>query len=239
MRSNRRFTHLLGAAALFGGLVAGAVGITASNATAEGHNWDGVAACESGGDWSINTGNGFSGGLQFTESTWQEYGGSGMAHNASKAEQIRVAENVLAGQGPGAWPVCGQYLTGGQSAGVTETAPRATTPSQPDYRQVSQPAPQPTPAEPTVPTTEPEISPTTEPWTTDQRTTEQWTADLSPAVTQPDYRELAARTVDRVVEQSNYLAGQAERLAAQHDALHAQVQQFVGNAGVAIGSVPR
>ncbi|MDT5348500.1 MAG: resuscitation-promoting factor RpfE [Mycobacterium sp.] len=71
-------------------------------------NWDAIAACESGGNWGISTGNGFSGGLQFTSSTWRANGGSGSANSASRAEQIRVAENVLHSQGIGAWPVCGR-----------------------------------------------------------------------------------------------------------------------------------
>jgi len=73
-----------------------------------GVNWDAVAACESGGNWAINTGNGFYGGLQFTLGTWRSHGGSGMPHQASRAEQIRIAENVLRTQGIGAWPVCGR-----------------------------------------------------------------------------------------------------------------------------------
>lgn len=71
--------------------------------------WNKVAACESSGDWSINTGNGFYGGLQFTQSTWEAYGGTAYAHRADLAtrdQQIAVAEKVLKGQGPGAWPVC-------------------------------------------------------------------------------------------------------------------------------------
>ncbi len=79
----------------------------ATTASADSVNWDAIAQCESGGNWSINTGNGYYGGLQFTLSTWRAYGGSGMPNNASRSEQIRVAENVLAGQGIGAWPVCG------------------------------------------------------------------------------------------------------------------------------------
>lgn len=71
-------------------------------------NWDAVAACESGGNWAINTGNGFYGGLQFSLSTWRSNGGSGMPNQASREEQIRVAENVLRTQGIGAWPVCGR-----------------------------------------------------------------------------------------------------------------------------------
>ncbi len=71
-------------------------------------NWDAIAQCESGGNWGISTGNGFSGGLQFTSSTWRANGGSGSANGASRDEQIRVAENVLHTQGIGAWPVCGR-----------------------------------------------------------------------------------------------------------------------------------
>ncbi|MGC2652670.1 MAG: transglycosylase family protein, partial [Mycobacterium sp.] len=71
-------------------------------------NWDAIAQCESGGNWGISTGNGFSGGLQFTSSTWRANGGSGPANGASRDEQIRVAENVLHTQGIGAWPVCGR-----------------------------------------------------------------------------------------------------------------------------------
>jgi hypothetical protein len=75
-----------------------------------GVNWDAIAACESGGNWSTSTGNGFYGGLQFTQQTWDAYGGqqyAGSANGASRSEQIAVAGRVLAGQGIGAWPVCG------------------------------------------------------------------------------------------------------------------------------------
>ena len=75
-----------------------------------GVNWSAIAACESGGNWSTNTGNGFYGGLQFTQQTWQAYGGSqyaASANQATPAQQIAVAQRVLAGQGIGAWPVCG------------------------------------------------------------------------------------------------------------------------------------
>ena len=72
--------------------------------------WDRLAQCESGGNWGINTGNGYSGGLQFAQGTWRANGGSGSAHNASRAEQIRVAERVKASQGWGAWPACSSKL---------------------------------------------------------------------------------------------------------------------------------
>jgi uncharacterized protein YabE (DUF348 family) len=75
-------------------------------AVASGGVWDRIAACESGGNWSINTGNGFYGGLQFTLSTWRGYGGSGMPNQASRAAQIAVAKRIQAAQGWGAWPAC-------------------------------------------------------------------------------------------------------------------------------------
>ena len=99
----------LGTIALAGTVVGIPLGLSTGTASAQG-NWDAVAACESSGNWATNTGNGYYGGLQFSQSTWEANGGTGSASNASRAEQIRVAENVLATQGPGAWPVCGQYL---------------------------------------------------------------------------------------------------------------------------------
>ena len=83
---------------------------SSSPAPAGGSVWDRLAQCEAGGNWAANTGNGYSGGLQFAASTWQAYGGSGSAHTASREEQIRVAERVLAGQGWGAWPACSARL---------------------------------------------------------------------------------------------------------------------------------
>jgi len=79
-------------------------------ASTGGANWSAIAACESGGDWGASTGNGFYGGLQFTEQTWLAYGGgqyASSANLASESQQIAVAQRVLAGQGIGAWPVCG------------------------------------------------------------------------------------------------------------------------------------
>jgi hypothetical protein len=81
---------------------------TANAATDD--TWDRIAQCESGGRWNTNTGNGYSGGLQFTASTWRANGGKGSAHQASRAEQIAVAERVLASQGWGAWPACSRKV---------------------------------------------------------------------------------------------------------------------------------
>ncbi|WP_394618778.1 transglycosylase family protein [Lentzea sp. JNUCC 0626] len=91
-------------------------------------DWDRIAQCESGGRWSTNTGNGYSGGLQFSPSTWQANGGSGSAHQASREEQIRVAENVLRTQGLGAWGACGRRgANGGQPQAQPVRQGRGTT----------------------------------------------------------------------------------------------------------------
>lgn len=100
----------IGTVAATAALVAAPLAMSTGTANAASGNWDAVAQCESSGNWAANTGNGFYGGLQFTISTWQGFGGTGMPQQNSREEQIRVAENVLAGQGRGAWPVCGQYL---------------------------------------------------------------------------------------------------------------------------------
>ncbi|MCV7399184.1 transglycosylase family protein [Mycobacterium fragae] len=80
-------------------------------AYAESVNWDAVAQCESGGNWSADTGNGFYGGLQFKQSTWEENGGVGSPAHASREQQIAVANRVLATEGPEAWPKCGPDQT--------------------------------------------------------------------------------------------------------------------------------
>ena len=80
---------------------------------ANGGVWDQLAICESGGNWSINTGNGYYGGLQFSYSTWLGYGGgvyAPTANLATREQQIAIAEKVLAGQGWGAWPACTSKL---------------------------------------------------------------------------------------------------------------------------------
>ena len=111
--------------------VAGAAAVTplvgAAPAHADSVNWDAIAKCESGGNWHTNTGNGYYGGLQFSSGTWAAYGGTKYAARAdlaSRSQQIAVAERTLAGQGIGAWPVCGKRA--GSSASYTPSASAGT-----------------------------------------------------------------------------------------------------------------
>ena len=125
--------RIIALAALALGLALAAVTLGSGTAAAESAvNWDAVAKCESGGNWAINTGNGYYGGLQFSPATWKSNGGGGMPHQASRDEQIRIAENVLRTQGIGAWPTCGAKA--GAPMLVTTVsnsgAPSATVPGQ-------------------------------------------------------------------------------------------------------------
>ncbi|MXM64453.1 peptidoglycan DD-metalloendopeptidase family protein [Streptomyces sp. HUCO-GS316] len=104
------------------------IGTGAAHA-ADADTWNKVAACESSGNWSINTGNGYYGGLQFTRSTWEAYGGTRYAPRADLAtrdQQIAVAEKVLDGQGPGAWPVCSVRAGLSRGGGTPDIHPAGT-----------------------------------------------------------------------------------------------------------------
>ncbi len=93
----------------------GSIALAGQAAAATDGEWDQVARCESGGNWGINTGNGYHGGVQFSAGTWASHGGGQYAPSAelaTKEQQIAVAERVLATQGRGAWPVCGGPLSG-------------------------------------------------------------------------------------------------------------------------------
>ncbi|MGP3690478.1 transglycosylase family protein [Streptomyces sp. IBSNAI002] len=106
-RISRRLRRSIAVAS---GSAATLVSLFSGGANAAGGDvWDRVADCESTGNWQTDSGNGFYGGLQFTASTWAEFGGTRLApqaHQASREDQIAVAEKVLAAQGPQAWPVC-------------------------------------------------------------------------------------------------------------------------------------
>jgi hypothetical protein len=118
--------------------------------------WDQVARCESGGNWAINTGNGYHGGLQFSSGTWSSHGGgqyAPAANMATKEEQIAVAERVLASQGRGAWPVCGHGLSGSTPRNVIEE-PQAL-----DAPAVNGELPPPPPFDPFAPPPPPDAAP--------------------------------------------------------------------------------
>ncbi|GGW97485.1 transglycosylase family protein [Streptomyces lomondensis] len=103
--------------------------------------WNKVAACESSNNWSINTGNGFYGGLQFTQSTWEAYGGRAYAARAdlaTKDQQIAVAEKVLDGQGPAAWPVCSVRAGLTRGGGEPDIRPASASTKQKDEKQKDQ-----------------------------------------------------------------------------------------------------
>ncbi|MBQ0902296.1 transglycosylase family protein [Micromonospora sp. U21] len=118
-RHRRVTTRRVAVGTLAVGAVTGAVALFGPAAPAQAAvNWDAIAQCESSGNWHINTGNGYYGGLQFSQSTWAGYGGkkyAARADLASRGEQIAIAEKVLDGQGIGAWPTCGKK--GGSSGG--------------------------------------------------------------------------------------------------------------------------
>jgi LysM repeat protein len=113
-----------------GAIVAVPLTIAATPASADTSNvnWDAIAQCESGGNWAANTGNGYEGGLQFSPGTWRANGGTGSAANASREEQIAVAERVAATQGMHAWPVC-SVRAGQAGAHVSSSAHHASKPA--------------------------------------------------------------------------------------------------------------
>jgi LysM repeat protein len=119
-KSFSRAFRFAGLAGVTGTAIAAPLVTATSASAATQSQWETVARCESGNNWHINTGNGFRGGLQFTSSTWAAFGGTKFAPEADQAtetQQILVAENVLAHQGKGAWPVCGHGLTRTQYSG--------------------------------------------------------------------------------------------------------------------------
>jgi len=107
MNIRKALTKGLLATAIAGALGVVPMALSTGTANADSVNWDAIAQCESGGNWATNTGNGAYGGLQFKQATWSSNGGVGSPATASRAEQIRVAENVLRTQGLKAWPKCG------------------------------------------------------------------------------------------------------------------------------------
>ncbi|MET8024578.1 transglycosylase family protein [Streptomyces avermitilis] len=132
-RRPSKATRAIAIAGVTGAAVAAPLMAAGNASAATASEWDAVAQCEAGGNWSINTGNGYYGGLQFSASTWAAYGGTAYASTAdqaSKSEQISVAEKVLAAQGKGAWPTCGTGLSGAANSGSSAGSPAPSTPQQ-------------------------------------------------------------------------------------------------------------
>jgi hypothetical protein len=126
MNIRNAITKGLLAAAISVALAVVPMALSTGTANADSVNWDAIAQCESGGNWSTNTGNGAYGGLQFKQATWSSNGGVGSPATASRTEQIRVAENVLRTQGLKAWPKCGAQA-GSPAVWTTPSMPSAPT----------------------------------------------------------------------------------------------------------------
>jgi len=140
-----RTTAVLAGAALLAPL--GLLAATGNAAAADSGVWDRIAKCESGGNWHINTGNGYYGGLQFSAGTWRAYGGTAYASTADKASkgaQIAIATKVQRAQGWGAWPTCsaraGAYGGAPASSGGSGSATTKSAPAQPKKTHKSAPA---------------------------------------------------------------------------------------------------
>ncbi|MEU1913950.1 transglycosylase family protein [Streptomyces massasporeus] len=146
-RRPSKATRAIAVAGVAGAAVAAPLMAAGNASAATASEWDAVAQCEAGGNWSINTGNGYYGGLQFSASTWSGYGGTkyaATADQATKEQQIEIGEKVLAGQGKGAWPVCGKGLssagyTGGGSSSDSGSSSEQSQPST-ESRETQQPA---------------------------------------------------------------------------------------------------
>ncbi|GHF32038.1 hypothetical protein GCM10018790_06920 [Kitasatospora xanthocidica] len=188
--------------------------VTGTASAASVATWDKVAECESGGNWAINTGNGFYGGLQFTSSTWSAFGGSAYASRAdlaTKDQQISVAEKVLASQGPGAWPVCSVKagLTKGgapaavdTSAGSTAAKPAAPAapaakPAAPAAKPAQTPAPAAKPAAPAQDDAKAATGSATSDWA---QKGHQWTQD-------GDYTVVAGDWLSSIADKHNVQGG--------------------------------
>ncbi|MGY1737872.1 transglycosylase family protein [Geodermatophilus sp. SYSU D00684] len=197
-----RTKKVIAKAPVAAGAAAVGLGVLSSPASASTtHDWTGVAQCESSGNWSINTGNGYYGGLQFSQSTWAAFGGTGLAPRAdlaTPAQQVQIAEAVLAGQGVGAWPSCGKYLTDGTTAAAAEAPAAPAEQAAPAAEAPAAPAEQPA-AEQAAPAEQAEV--TTEEYTVRWRDT---VAKIAAAHGQ-SWRELYERNVDVIGANPNLI----------------------------------
>lgn len=133
MKLGNKIAAAFATAVMSVGIIVGTSGPANANPN---HNWDAVAQCESGGNWAINTGNGYHGGLQFSPGTWSGHGGGEFApyaYQATREQQITVAERVMQTQGIGAWPTCGPRINNPMpvNVAVAEPAPVQVIPEPP------------------------------------------------------------------------------------------------------------
>ncbi|WP_150462855.1 LysM peptidoglycan-binding domain-containing protein [Nesterenkonia ebinurensis] len=174
MKNTKTFKKLLGSSVAAAALAGGAVVAQAPMANAS-SDWDRLAQCESGGNWSINTGNGFYGGLQFMKATWDSMGGQQYAeypHQATRDQQIAVATELQARYGWGQWPACSASLglsgspnSGGSSTPAPQPQQQETQQSQPQQQETQQSQPQQQQSQPAPQSApEPEPEPETPSW---------------------------------------------------------------------------
>ncbi|MGO0575651.1 transglycosylase family protein [Ornithinimicrobium panacihumi] len=169
--------------------------------------WDRVAQCESGGNWSINTGNGYYGGLQFYQPTWEGYGGleyAPRADLASREQQIAIAQNVLASQGPGAWPVCSVQagLTASNGGGGSAPAPVEQPQQAPVQEQASRDTQRQAPAQQAAPQAQ-QAAPAEQPAPAQERISapaDAWEYVIVPGDTLGELALEHGTTIDRLVE---------------------------------------
>ncbi|MHA7268191.1 transglycosylase family protein [Arthrobacter sp. HLT1-20] len=194
---NSTITRNIGRILAIGALAGGGLAVAGTGANAaDGGTWDALAQCESGGDWAINTGNGFSGGLQFTPSTWAAFGGTGSPENASREAQIAVAERVQAGQGWGAWPACAAQL--GLSGGGGQAYSPAAVPAAP--------APMAAQAAEVVPVEQAPV---------EQAPVEQAPAELAPVAEAPIAAQIALSGESYTIQSGDTLSTIADKLGIQ------------------------
>lgn len=205
-------------------LFAGASAATA----APDSTWDALAQCESGGNWSTNTGNGYQGGLQFSPETWAAYGGQGSAADASRDQQIAVAERVLEGQGWGAWPSCSKQVGASGSADTSAATPAESKPAPAEKSESSAPAE--TESAPAQQSGEPQQERRTSPETS-SRTSEapsQPSAPAAVATSGETYTVQPGDTLDKVASDLGIGGGWSQLWAANLDTVSNPDAIFAG-----------
>jgi LysM repeat protein len=214
-------------------VVAGTPLVLAGTANAASDDvWDNIAQCESGGRWNTSTGNGYSGGLQFSPHTWRAYGGRGSASGASRGEQIAVAEKVLAAQGWNAWPTCSRKVgakgkaTPRSSSTIQQTSATRTT-----HSQVKPTAPAAAPKAP-APVSAPKLGPVAAPAPQAQAPVTTPVADITmaPSLAKPgaDYTVVAGDSLSKIAAARHVPGGWQALFQRNADVLRNPSQLRIG-----------